>query len=126
MSDHAMNHQDTTSDEPLVLNRDQLRLYKYTRWAAELSADEMYGLLWLLGEFGIRTSAENLPDSIREKGRARTGLLGALGFVHGRPLSKDKALSAIRNAYKNEITPAFESQRSLFTNKPETLEDNEQ
>jgi hypothetical protein len=100
MSDHAKKHQDTTSDEPLVLNRDQLRLGKYTRWAAELSADEMYGLLWLLGEFGIRTSAENLPDSILEKGRARTGLLGALGFVHGQPLSQEQAMQTIRNAFK--------------------------
>ena len=101
MSDHAMKNQDTTSDQPLVLNRDQLRLGKYTRWAAELSADEMYGLLWLLGEFGIRTSAEYLlPDSIREKGRARSGLLGALGFVHGQPLSQEQAMQAIRNAFK--------------------------
>ena len=86
-----MKHQDTTSHQPLVLNRDQLRLGKYTRWAAELSADEMYGLLWLLGEFGIRTSESNLLDSIQEPGRARTGLLGALDFVHGHPLSQEQA-----------------------------------
>jgi hypothetical protein len=121
-----MKHQDTTSDQPLVLNRDQLRLGKYTRWAAELSDDEMYGLPWLLGEFGIRSSAENLLDAIREKGRARTGLLGALGFVHGIPLSKDEALLAIRNAYKDDTSPSSKYQSALFRNKPEAVEDHDQ
>jgi hypothetical protein len=99
------------SPEPLVLDRRRLNLGKYTRWAAELSEDEMYALLWLLGEFGIRTSTENLPDSIREKGRARTGLLGALGFVHGKPLSQEQAMKSIRNAFKDDkIKPTNTSQ----------------
>ena len=109
-----MKNQDSTSDQPLVLNRDQLRLGKYTRWAAELSEDEMYTLLWLLGEFGIRTSAEHLPDSIREKGRARTGLLGALGFVHGQPLSQEQAMKSIRNAFKDDKNQAYEHQSTPF------------
>lgn len=86
--------------EPLVLDRRRLSLGKYTRWAADLSDEEMYGLLWFLGEFGIRTSEYNLVDSIQEVGRARTGLLGALGFVHGHPVNQEQAIKVIRNAYK--------------------------
>jgi len=86
--------------DPLLLDRKHLSLGKYTRWAANLSDEEMYGLLWLLGEFGIRTSEYNLVDSLQEVGRARTGLLGALGFVHGRPVTQEQAMKAIRNAYK--------------------------
>ena len=87
--------------EPLVLDRRRLSLGKYTRWAADLTDEQVYGLLWLLGEFGIRTSEYNLLDSIQEAGRARTGLLGALGFVHGHPLSQEQAMQAIRNAFKS-------------------------
>jgi hypothetical protein len=86
--------------EPLVLDRRALSLGKYTRWAADLTDKQMYGLLWFLGEFGIRTSESNLLDSIQETGRARTGLLGALGFVHGHPLGQEQAMQAIRNAFK--------------------------
>jgi hypothetical protein len=88
------------NSEQLILDRRRLSLGKYTRWAANLTDDQMYGLLWFLGEFGIRTSESNLLDSIQETGRARTGLLGALGFVHGHPLSQEKAIKAIRNAFK--------------------------
>ena len=87
-------------DEQIIIDRKRLNLGKYTGWAANLSDEEMYGLLWLLGEFGIRTSEHNLIDSIQETGRARTGLLGALGFVHGHPLSQEQAIKTIRNAYK--------------------------
>jgi hypothetical protein len=86
--------------EPLVLDRERLSLGKYTRWARNLSDEEIYGLLWLVGEFGIRTSEYNLLDSIQETGRSRTGLLGVLGFVHGYPLSLEQAKYSIRNCYK--------------------------
>jgi len=94
-------------EKTIVLDRRRLNLGKYTRWAADLSDEEMYGLLWFLGEFGIRTSEYNLVDSIQEVGRARTGLLGALGFVHGHPFTQEQAMKAIRNAYKkngNELS----------------------
>jgi hypothetical protein len=91
--------------DPLVIDRRRLNLGKYTRWAASLSDEEIYGLLWLLGEFGIRTSEYNLVDSIQEVGRARTGLLGALGFVRGRPVTQEQAMKAIRNAYKTSPLP---------------------
>jgi hypothetical protein len=98
--------------KPLVLDRSRLSLGKYTRWAADLSDEEIYGLLWFLGEFGIRTSNHNLVDSIQEVGRARTGLLGALGFVHGRPVSQEQAMKAIRNAYKTSPLPQDLNQSS--------------
>ena len=98
--------------DPLVIDRRRLKLGKYTRWAVNLSDEEMYGLLWLLGEFGIRTSEYNLVDSIQEVGRARTGLLGALGFVHGRPVTQVQAMKAIRNAYKTSPLPQDLNQAS--------------
>jgi len=98
--------------DPLVIDRRRLNLGKYTRWAANLSDEEMYGLLWLFGEFGIRTSEYNLADSIRQIGRARTGLLGALGFVHGYPVTQEQAMKAIRNAYKTSPLPQDLNQAS--------------
>lgn len=99
------------TNEPLLLDREHLKTGKYTSWAAELSAEEMYGLLWFLGEFGIRTSEDNLLPSIQEIGRARTGLLGALGFVHGHPLSQEQAMKAIRNAYKSNASELTQNRR---------------
>jgi hypothetical protein len=98
--------------DPLVIDRRRLNLGKYTRWAASLSDEEMYGLLWFLGEFGIRTSEYNLVDSIQEVGRARTGLLGALGFVQGRPVTQEQAMKVIRNAYKTSSLPQDLNQAS--------------
>ena len=98
--------------EPLVLDRRRLSLGKYTHWAANLTDEEMYGLLWFLGELGIRTSEHNLLSSIQEVGRARTGLLGALGFVHGHPVTQEQAMKAIRNAYKTSPLPQDLNQAS--------------
>ena len=86
-----------TADHVLTLVRERLRTGKYTRWAAELSDDEIFAFLWLFGEFGIRTSADSVHDLIREKGRARSGLLGALEFVHGKPLSLDEAMNRVKS-----------------------------
>lgn len=57
-------------------------------------------VLWLIGEFGIRTSEYSLQENLRVPGRARTGLLGVLDFVHGSPLTQEEAMQSIRNAYK--------------------------
>jgi hypothetical protein len=99
---HANGQADSIMEnsEQLILDRRRLSLGKYTRWAANLSDEEMYGLLWFLGEFGIRTGEHNLQSSMKKAGRARTGLLGALGFVHGHPVTQEQAMKAIRNAYK--------------------------
>ena len=82
--------------EPLVLDRERLSLGKYTRWARNLSDEEIYGLLWLIGGFGFGTSKEILLDSIQEIGQARTCLLGILDYVHGRSLSEEQARQSIR------------------------------
>jgi hypothetical protein len=100
------------TEDQIIIDRTRLSLGKYTHWAANLSDEEMYGLLWFLGEFGIRTSEYNLFDSIQEVGRARTGLLGALGFVHGRPVTQEQAMKAIRNAYKTSPLPQDPNQSS--------------
>ena len=86
-----------TADQVLTLDRERLRTGKYTQWAAELSSDEIFAFIWLFGEFGIRTSADSVRDLIREKGRARSGLLGAMEFVHGKPLSLDEAVNRVRS-----------------------------
>ena len=86
-----------TTEQALTLDRGRLRTGKYTQWAAELSSDEIFAFLWLFGEFGIRTSADSVRDLIRKKGRARSGLLGAMEFVHNKPLRLDEAMNRIRS-----------------------------
>lgn len=41
--------------------RAELANGKYTRWAAELSIDQLVGALWLLGEFSTRARADDYP-----------------------------------------------------------------
>lgn len=100
------NHNTAGSGEPvddnglITLDRRRLSGGKYMSWATNLAAEQMYGLLWLIGEFGIRTSEHSLQENIRVPGRARTGLLGVLDFVHGSPLTQEEAMQSIRNAYK--------------------------
>ena len=103
----AKENQNTAgSSEPvdencsITISRRRLSGGKYMRWAANLSDDQMYGLLWLIGEFGIRASEHSFQEIVRVPGRARTGLLGILEFVHGRPLTQEEAMKAIRNAFK--------------------------
>ena len=85
-----------TAEQVLTLDRGRLRTGKYTQWAAELSDEEIFAFLWLFGEFGIRKSPESVRDLIREKGRARSGLLGAMEFVHGKPLSLEEAMNRVK------------------------------
>ena len=100
------NQNTTGSSEPvdengsITISRQRLSGGKYMRWAANPSDDQMYGLLWLIGEFGLRSSEHSFQEIIQVPGRARTGLLGILEFVHGRPLTQEEAMQAIRNAYK--------------------------
>lgn len=86
-----------TADQVLTLDRERLRTGKYTQWAAELSSDEIFAFLWLFGEFGIRTSPDSIQDLICRKGRARSGLLGAMEFGHGNPFSLDEAMNRVRS-----------------------------
>ena len=51
--------------EHACLDREGLRGGKYTKWAAELSAEQFYGLLWMVGEFGIRASAHDPQSDAR-------------------------------------------------------------
>ena len=37
----------------------------YTKWAADLSAEQFYGLLWMVDEFGIRASAHDPQSNAR-------------------------------------------------------------
>ena len=86
-----------TTEQILTLDRGRLRTGKYTLWAAELSDEEIFSFLWLFGEFGIRTSAASVQDLLREKGRARNGLLGAMEFVHGNPLSLYESMNRVKS-----------------------------
>lgn len=38
---------------------ERLALGKYTRWAADLTEDELTAVLWAVGEFGVRAQAVN-------------------------------------------------------------------
>jgi len=87
-------------DNSITIDRRRLSGGKYMSWAANFSDEQMYGLLWLIGEFGIRTSEDSFQEIVRVPGRARTGLLGVLDFVHESPLTQEEAMKAIRNCYK--------------------------
>lgn len=81
---------------PLNLDRDQLRLGKYTSWAAELSTDELHALLWMVGEYGIRSSAEDAAKSSGHEGRREAGRKAIVQIVNGQRMTLEQAKAAIR------------------------------
>lgn len=91
--------------DSLSISRERLKIGKYTRWAAELTEEEMYGLLWMLGEAGIRVQAHELEnlDALKNKNkRARIGLVEALRYVQGAPKTLEQALDVIRDAARRD------------------------
>ena len=90
------------SDSSLSVERDRLKLGKYTSWAADLSADELLALLWMVGEYGIRSSAESEDPSIGCDVRREVGRRALVSFVHHRPISLEEAKRQIRQGLRPE------------------------
>lgn len=51
--------------------RHELAFGKYTKWIAELSCDQLHGLLWLVGEFAMRDSGRRDVDAVGSPGERR-------------------------------------------------------
>lgn len=87
--------------------RRQVELGKYTRWATNLSADELLGLLWALGEYGCRAMVhgeapqQQLQECAAQSGlhyRACVGLRMALESASGKFRTVEEVKAAIRAA----------------------------
>ena len=114
-----MEHEETLSqidfwgnrmeqDPPLSLSRKELRLGKYTRWAADLTPDEMLALLWVVGEFGCRSSPDDPeypPLGLFSLARKEVGRQMLVGFVHGSPLTLEQAREQVRRAVMRIRSP---------------------
>jgi hypothetical protein len=83
---------------------------KYTSWASQLDPDQLYGLLWALGEYGYRTAADSqelrqILDSAAKAGlhpRAHAGLRMALQFAAGDTRTIGEVQDEIRIAMRRD------------------------
>ena len=87
-------------DESLIIDREQLRLGKYTSWAADLNADQLTALLWMVGEYGIRSSSDNENPAIGSDVRREVGRRALVNFVHHRPITLEEAKRQIRRGLR--------------------------
>lgn len=75
--------------------RDQLRLGKYTRQFADMTGDEIMGLLWLLGEYTVRAEPIKVRDPVPYPGDRRR-ITAHNGLLHG-PYSLERTRRLIRD-----------------------------
>jgi len=102
LGDASMADPESTADRPAFSTEFQERLAtgKYTKWAVDLTEDQLNVVLWAAGEFGRR--GLELPSCIDphtgrfdpSDARARVGLELLAATVHGHPLSKDEYFPA--------------------------------
>ena len=72
---------------------------KYTRWAENLTDDQLRALLWLVGEHCIRTRQTlDESDAITAGDRRRVRAYNMLLKFHRRPFSLEEARAGIRDA----------------------------
>jgi hypothetical protein len=90
------------SDGSLSIERDRLRLGKYTSWAADLSGDQLMALLWMVGEYGIRSSAKHEDPAAGCDMRREVGRRALVSFVHQQPISLEEAKRLIRQGLRPE------------------------
>ncbi len=57
---------------------------KYTKWAADLTEAELYNLLWLVGEFGVRTPEDSEGPVIGASHRRAGARWGIVQYVRCR------------------------------------------
>ena len=82
--------------DTLSIDREQLRMGKYTSWAAGLTSDQLMALLWMVGEYGIRSSAERAGPAVGCDIRREVGRRALVSFVHHHPISLEEAKRQIR------------------------------
>jgi hypothetical protein len=70
--------------------RAELRMGKYTKWAATLTPEQMIGVFWLVGEFASRASASSYDVSEGIGGeRRKIGALKCLAAIKHTPMTVD-------------------------------------
>ena len=80
--------------DTLSIDRETLRMGKYTRSFDKLTTDQLHGLLWLLGEWTIRgDNGHPRSEAARE----------ALKLFGRNPLTIDEAHEVIRKAQKGDL-----------------------
>ena len=85
----------------LSIEREELRLGKYTYWAADLTPDQLKALLWMVGEYGIRAPMGNeVPGPVSDV-RREVGRRALVGFVKRQPISSEEAKRQIRKGLLN-------------------------
>lgn len=89
---------ETNQDQFITIDRAVLRLGKYTSWASELTPDQLCALLWMAGEYGIRSSLTDPHKVYGCKERQEVGRSAIVGFVKGRVMSTEEAKRKIRDS----------------------------
>lgn len=88
--------------------RERLEHGKYTRWAKNLTEDEIEGLLWMIGEYGLRKDRINrmeilskIPVRCVPDARIKCALVNIMGFVRNNRFDGDGAIERIREAKRD-------------------------
>jgi len=74
----------------------RLRMGKYTRWASDLTEDEVRELLWLVGEFGVRAPEQYGGSGAGSALRREGALCGLVQFVRGNSVTVVEAFKHAR------------------------------
>ena len=97
-SSKGPNRANKPRTEPLMLDRDELGLGKYTKGYANLTDKQLHGLLWLLGEWSCRADHDGSVKGGHARGQAA---LKALRSFNRNPFTLDEAQELMRDAAPN-------------------------
>lgn len=87
--------------DPLVLDREALRLGKYTRGYDKLTSEQLHGLLWLFGEWACRAHPDGGVTGCHT--RAIEALAAMRQFAR-KPLTLDEVQALMRDAARKPRT----------------------
>lgn len=82
-------------DNSLVLDRESLRLGKYTKGYDKLTSEQLHGLLWLLGEWACRAHPDGGVTGCHTRA---IDALAALRQFTRKPLTLDEVQQLMRDA----------------------------
>lgn len=85
--------------EPLMIDRDELQLGKYTKGYANLTDEQLHGLLWLLGEWSCRADHDGSVKGGHARGQAA---LKALRSFNRNPFTLEEAQELMRDAARGK------------------------
>ena len=96
---YPLNATSYFESEFIDLNRQELKLGKYTRGYADLTSDQLTGLLWLLGEWSCRVHSDGSLGA--NKNRAKVAL-ETLQKFHREPLGREEVMALMRDAARGK------------------------